>query len=243
MTLKLGKLVIQINWLILLCFISSMGMFLSLSAWQLDRAAQKQQLAEALVQRAEMAPVPLQDAEQHALFGDQFPVTLSGEFENSIPFLKTFQFYRGQAGLEVITPFRRNDGMLVLLSRGWLASGGADSVPEIAPVTGRHTLTAHVSVPEQAIPPVDITTQTWPVVVRRLNVEQAERLLGEPVYPYILRLAEGQAGVLARHWPEPRISTRTHIGYAIQWILIAMVVAIAALLLSSNALTLYRQRG
>lgn len=242
MTLKLGKLIIQINWLVLLCFISSMGMFLSLSAWQLDRAEQKRQLASALEQRTNMAAVPLQEAEQHPLFGDQFPVALSGQFENSIPFLKTFQFYRGQAGLEVVTPFRLDDGGLVLLSRGWIAADSEGGVPEIAPVEGHHRLRAQVSVPEQDIPPVEVKAQSWPVIVSRLNVAQAERLLGESVYPYVLRLAEGQAGVLSRHWPEPRISTRTHIGYAIQWMLIAVVVAVAALLLSSNALALWRNR-
>lgn len=242
MELRLGKLNIQINWLVFLCFLSSMGMFISLAAWQLDRAEQKRQLADALEARAGMTAVPLMEAEQHALFGDQFKVTMTGHYENSIPFLKTFQFYRGQAGLEVITPFRLNDGSLVLLSRGWIASNSEGGLPQIPTVEGQHTVTAVVAVPDQEIPPVEINVNSWPVSLSRLNVSQAERLLGEPVYPYVLRLEAGQAGGLARHWPEPRVSTRTHIGYAIQWIMIAVVVALAAFLLSSNALALWRNR-
>jgi len=242
MELKLGKLTIQINWLVLLCFLSSMGMFISLAAWQLDRAEQKRQLADALEARASMAAVPLMEAEQHPLFGDQFKVAVTGHFENSIPFLKTFQFYRGQAGLEVITPFRLNNGSLVLISRGWIAGNSEGGIPQIPPVDGQQTVVAVVAVPDQEIPPVEVNTTSWPVSLSRLNVSQAERLLGEPVYPYVLRLESEQPGVLARHWPEPRVSTRTHIGYAIQWTLIAVVVALAALLLSSNALTLWRNR-
>lgn len=240
MELTLGKLKIQINWLIFLCFLSSMGMFISLAAWQLERAEEKRQLAEALEARASMTAVPLDEAAAHPLFGDQFKVSVTGHFENRIPFLKTFQFYRGQAGLEVISPFRRRDGSLVLISRGWIASDSG--VPQIPRVEGEQTVTAVVVVPEQAVPPAEVTSRSWPVSLVRLNVSQAARLLGEPVYPYLLRVTEGQAGELSRHWPEPRISTRTHIGYAIQWSLIAVVVAIAAFLLASNVLALWRNR-
>ncbi|GGG53602.1 SURF1-like protein [Pseudohongiella nitratireducens] len=242
MELKLGKLKIQINWLVLLCFMSSMGMFISLAAWQLDRAEQKQMLADALENRSALPAVPFDDAADHPLFGDQFPVTLTGRFENSIPFLKTFQFFRGQAGLEVVTPFRRQDGSLVLVSRGWVATANNGGEPDIPVVEGDKTIVAKVYVPQQDIPPAQISDNSWPVTVSRLNVAQAERLLGEPLYPYVLRLEERQPGVLSRHWSAPRISIRTHIGYAIQWALIAVVVALAALLLSSNALALWRSR-
>ncbi len=242
MELTLGKLKVQINWLVLLCFISSMGMFISLADWQLERAEQKRMLADALEIRAELPALPLAEAESHPLFGDQFRVSLTGQFENSIPFLKTFQFYRGQAGMEVVTPFRRGDGSLVLVSRGWVAPANNAELPLIPNVDGQQTVVANVYVPEQEIPPVEVGSNSWPVRLSRLNVAQAERLLGEPVYPYVLRLEEGQAGVLSRHWPTPRISTRTHIGYAIQWMVIAALVALAALLLSSNALALWRSR-
>ena len=56
MTLRLGPLAIQINWLVLLCFFSSLGMFVSLAFWQLDRAAEKRALLNGLEQRAELAP-------------------------------------------------------------------------------------------------------------------------------------------------------------------------------------------
>lgn len=242
MILRLGKLHITINWLVLLCFISSLGMFISLAFWQLDRAEEKRAMAQALEQRAVADPLPLEQAEQTALFGNQSRVVVQGEYETSISFLVTFQFYRGQAGFEVVTPFRLSDGSLALVSRGWLAPADDGGEPQVPEVSGLQSVVAEVYLPDEEIPPATVTDQSWPVSLSRLNVEQAGRLLGEPVYPYLLRLEADQPGVLARHWQAPSVSTRTHIGYAIQWFVITIVVSILALLYASNILELWRQR-
>ncbi|MAY55598.1 MAG: hypothetical protein CMQ46_04280 [Gammaproteobacteria bacterium] len=242
MILRLGKLHITINWLVLLCFISSLGMFISLAFWQLDRAEEKRAMAQALEQRAMADPLPLEQAEQTALFGNQSRVVVQGEYETSISFLVTFQFYRGQAGFEVVTPFRLSDGSLALVSRGWLAPADDGGEPQVPEVSGLQSVVAEVYLPDEEIPPATVTDQSWPVSLSRLNVAQAGRLLGEPVYPYLLRLEADQPGVLARHWQAPSVSTRTHIGYAIQWFVITIVVSILALMYASNILELWRQR-
>lgn len=247
MILRLGPLAIQINWLVLLCFFSSLGMFVSLAFWQLDRAAEKRALVNSLEQRAELAPAPLDLAERTELFGNMSRVVVSGQYEPEVSFLVMFQFFRGQPGFELVTPFRRDDGSLVLVSRGWLAADADGGVPQLpviegAVAEGAQQLTAQVHIPDFEIPPVEVSDNSWPVRLSRLNVEQAGRLLGEPLYPYVLRLESGQAGVLDRHWQPPRISIRTHIAYAVQWFAIALLVSIAALLYSSNLLQLLREK-
>lgn len=242
MLLKLGQLQIEINWLVFVCLLSSLGMFISLGFWQLDRAAEKRDMADALQRRAQAVALPLEQAESAPDFGNNSPVQLDGHYENEISFLVSFQFWRGQAGFELITPFRAADGGLVLLSRGWIGAAAGESLPEIPPISGEQTVIARVHVPDVEVPPAEVTARSWPVLLSRFNVEQAGRLLGEPVYPHVLRLEADQPGVQSRHWQPPSISTRTHIAYAVQWFGIAAIVLTASFLYSSNLISLWRRR-
>jgi surfeit locus 1 family protein len=241
---KIGPLVIHVNLLILLCVLSSAGMFASLGFWQLDRADEKRALTRDLQQRAATAPRPLLLNEDAAGLPHMTRVTLHGEYQNEIPFLVLFQFYQGQAGYEVIVPFKvSDDGPLVLVSRGWIAPGEDGGVPVIPPVLGAQTITAQAVQTDIEVRPVEVTDSSWPVRLGRFNVEQAGRLLGEPVYPQVLRLESGQPGVLVRHWGAPRISTRSHIAYAAQWFGLALLVLASAFLYASNALELIQARA
>src|SRR5690554_1403612 len=245
--MQIGQLTIKIQWLVLICLISTLGMFTSLGLWQLERADEKRALARDLQLRASAAPVSLHEAQQSPQFGDQMRVFAQGYIEQDAPFLIPFQFYRGQAGYEVIMPLRLSDGTLALVSRGWLAPGhevvtaggdGAGSqLPEIPLVEGSgeaRQWAAQLVVPAAEVVPATVVDSQWPVRLARLNTEQAGRLLGEPVYPYLLRLEAGQPGVLTRHWSMPSVSTRSHTAYAVQWFVIALLVATAALFMSSN---------
>jgi len=241
--LKIGPLVIHVNLLILLCVLSSAGMFASLGFWQLDRADEKRTLARDLQQRANAEPRPLLlDADADGV-PHMTRVSFQGEYQNEIPFLVLFQFYQGQAGYELIVPFRAaENGPLLLVSRGWIAPGPDGGLPAIPPVVGPQTITAQAFQPDIEAPPVEVTDASWPVRLARFNVEQAGRLLGEPVYPQVLRLESGQPGVLVRHWVAPRISTRSHIAYTAQWFGLTLLVLAGSFLYASNALELLRAR-
>lgn len=253
--MRIGQLTIKIQWLVLICLLSTLGMLISLGLWQLERAAEKRALAFDLQLRASAVPVTLHEAQQSPLFGDQMRVYVQGRFEQDAPFLIPFQFYRGRAGYEVIMPLRLSDGTLALVSRGWLAPAnevvtvGSDEsgsqLPEIPLIEDSgeaRQWVAQLVVPAVEVPPATVVDSQWPVRVARLNMEQAGRLLGEPVYPYLLRLEAGQPGVLARHWSVPSVSTRTHTAYAVQWFVMALMVAIAALFMSSNLAQLLKGR-
>lgn len=231
--LSFGSLKVRFHPIIFLCLCSSLGMFISLGFWQLDRADQKMAMAAALQQRVAAQPVPWQDVGDNP--GNMIRVVVSGEYQNEISFLVLFQFYQSRAGYELVTPFKPDaGGPLILVSRGWLSAGAGTERPEIPAVTGNQTLTAQIFVPELSIPSSEITDTDWPIRLQRLNVEQAERLLGEPVYPFVLRLEPDQPGVQSRHWTPPRIETRGHFAYAVQWFGIALLVLIAALFYSTN---------
>lgn len=234
--IELGRLIISFHPLVFICLCSSLGMFVSLGFWQLDRAAEKRAMAVAMQQRSVTEPVallPLSASEQAP--GNMTRVRFSGEYLHDISFLVAFQFYQGRAGYELVTPLRLLDGgPLVLVSRGWMTTGVDVDRPAVPDISGVQSLIAQIYVPEFPVPAGEVTDTDWPVRLPRMSVGQAERLLGEPVYPFVVRLEAGQAGVLSRHWSIPRVETRGHFAYAIQWFGIALLVSIASLFYASN---------
>lgn len=246
--LHLGKLTVQVDAFILLCIFLSCGMFVSLGFWQLDRAAEKRAQAVAWLAAAEAEPVPfaaLPDAGtgDEELVSNNRRVALQGSFQNEISFLVLYQFFQGRPGYELVTPVRPADGgELVLVSRGWIAPDDSGGRPDVPMVDGQQSMIARLYLPDTEIPPGEITDDSWPVRMPRLNVTQASRLLGEPVYPHVLRLESGQPGVQGRHWPQPDFSTRSHYAYTAQWFGLALLVLLASFAYASNILTLLRER-
>ncbi|MCB1670654.1 MAG: SURF1 family protein [Gammaproteobacteria bacterium] len=246
-TWSLGSLQIRINWLILACVLLTIFGFVRLGMWQWGRAAEKlaaqaefegQQLQNALP-LDQVDPSALPDSELKNLH-----VALSGEYDNAHTILVLAQFFDGQIGYEVVTPFRLADsGRLVLVSRGW-TSGilPPNTPPSTRPVSGPVELTAqiHVPDPEEPVLASQIDASHWPLRVRGVEIDVLERILGEPLFPYLVRLTEDQPGMLVRHWPETNVDVDTHLSYALQWYTFAVMVAIAALLASSNLLSLMR---
>lgn len=259
-TLHVGKLTVQVDAFIVLCIFLSCGMFVSLGFWQLDRAAEKRSQAAAWQAAADADPVPftaLRNAadavdpngpdtmagSRAALISDNRRVALQGSFYNEISFLVLYQFFRGQPGYELVTPVRPlAGGDLVLVSRGWIAPDNSGGRPEVPVVNGEQSLTASLYVPETVAPPGEVSDDSWPVRMPRLNIEQASQLLGEPVFPYVLRLESGQPGVQSRHWSQPDFSARSHYAYTAQWFSLSVLVLLASFAYASNILTLLRER-
>ncbi len=64
-----------------------------------------------------------------------------------------------------------------------------------------------------------------------------------PLFPYAVRLAEGQPGVLVRHWPVVLVDSGRNFSYALQWFAMAIAVIAVSLILSSNVLQLSKRNS
>lgn len=246
---SLGPLQIRINWLILACVLLTVYGFIQLGFWQLGRAGDKLAIQEEVEQQQLLSAQPIEDITlaappENPSSLENLHVALNGEYLNERTILVTAQFFETQIGFEVITPFRLdNSGSLVLVSRGW-TSGilPPNTPPSTQPVDGAVGLTAQIYVPDpdQRIYASEIDASTWPLRIRSVEMDVLQTILGEPLFPYLVRLTEDQPGMLVRHWPESIADIDTHLSYALQWFTFAVMVAIAALLASSNLLTLMR---
>jgi surfeit locus 1 family protein len=233
---KLGRIQIRVNWFIVASIVVIAASFIRLGTWQLDRASEKIALQTAMQQEEKKETINIENI---VLTKEgttpNLHVTLEGEYINEKSFLLVPQSYNGQLGFGVITPFRlQNSGQVVLVDRGWvtLASGAKLNFGLVA---GIRQLTAQIHL--RPNPPGSVErpdSSSWPVQIRRLDVDVISEILGEDLFPYPVRLNENQPGVLIRHWTAVTANSDANISYAIQWFVFAATIIIVSVLASSN---------
>lgn len=171
-------------------------------------------------------------------------VSLNGEFVNERTVLLLAEFFNGQIGYGVVTPFRlATNGQLVLVSRGWTTGIlPPDTEPFLRPVSGPMEITAQIFVPpaNARIIPSQIDASVWPLRLRSLEIDVISEILGESLFPFEVRLTADQPGALVRHWPAVNADINQNLFYAIQWFSFSLLVLFVAFLGSSNLWALLR---
>jgi len=246
----IGPLQVRVHWGIAFCVCLVIATLVNLGLWQLGRAAEKRALQDAMQARQlepavaleSLPPIsaPLTADQQREL--ENLSVTFSGSYWNEASFLVAFQFLQGAPGFELVTPVLLDSGRYVLVSRGWISPGN-DGQPAIPTVTGPQALIGQLHIPAATDAVTQVEGEVWPVRFRRLDIPRAAQILDQPLMPYVVRLAENQPGVMARHWPALVVSTRSNLLYALQWFGMALGVAAISLLMSTNVLALWRGRA
>lgn len=247
-TLSLGPLVLRIHWPIALGVLLFIAGLTRLGAWQLDRAQQKVDQQLAFQAAGQQAAVPLDEV---PIAGPAFDtlqhqnkrVALRGTYLNDRNVFLIYQTYEDQIGWEIVTPFRVDD-QIALVSRGWSGIGDVDeltmSLPAVAGIVDIEGQ-LHVPTPEQAAQPGQALSADWPRVQRHLNTDELAPLFDAPLFPYVVRLAEKQPGVLVRHWPLVLVDSGRNFSYALQWFAMAIAVALASVYLGSNVGQLWKE--
>ncbi|OMH30286.1 SURF1 family protein [Motiliproteus sp. MSK22-1] len=229
------------------------AVFVYLGLWQLERAEQKQQLAETLTLRQQQKPLALiddmlleesnlqepSDPENFAQKLEYRQLKVEGEFLPEKSVLIENRKHRGKTGFHVITPFLLSKGEhILLINRGWVKAGPELSIPQFDTPSGTLQLIGTVSIPS---PPVlDLTDsdqsgtavtgsiQRWPF----FTLERYQQWSGGDIYPLVLLLSPESQGGFTRQWPKPQVDPSMHIGYALQWFAFALIVILIWLKLS-----------
>jgi surfeit locus 1 family protein len=207
--------------------------FVALGLWQVDRSREKRSLIEAF-DRGERSTVPLPDAPVDGLPRYQ-RVSVSGHYEPGRQLLlDNMPSSTGQPGYRVLTPLRRADGgTLLLVDRGWVPLGPDRSrLPDVAVETGERTVTGRLDgLPVPGLRLGDARApgaSGWPLVLNFPVVADVAAALGEPVEDRILLLDATAPDGFQRAWrPSVGFPPERHLGYAIQWFALALVVVVA----------------
>tara|TARA_B100000029_G_scaffold516241_1_gene627918 strand:+ start:155 stop:931 length:777 start_codon:yes stop_codon:yes gene_type:complete len=246
---KLGSFEIRFNWLIAACVGITAITCANLGLWQLDRAAAKVEEQRVLEAELRINAGTIEDIPGGHLHPANPEmrnrhVQLKGEYLNDRTILILAEFFDDQIGYGVVTPFRLDsNGNLVLVHRGWTtAMLPPDMPPVLRPVDGLVEVSAQIFVPPEnaRVFASQIDPSEWPIRMRSLEIDVISDILGEPIFPFEVRITAGQPGTLVRHWPAVNPDINQNLSYAIQWFSFGLIIIFIALLASSNLWNLMR---
>lgn len=216
-----------------LAAVASALLMARLGLWQLDRAAQKETLQQAVDSSAALPPLPAQAlAHTPAQAAGQLHrrVTVRGQWlpERTV-FLDNRQM-DGRPGFFVLTPLRLDDGSAVLVQRGWVPRDMQERtrLPAITTPAQPVTLTARIEGPPARL--YEFTPQGGEtgVIRQNLSIESFADETQLSLRPLtLLQLDDAAAPAadgLRRHWPLPAVDVHKHYGYAVQWFSLAALI-------------------
>jgi cytochrome oxidase assembly protein ShyY1 len=198
--------------------------FVSLSLWQLDRAAEKEALLELFEGDA-----PYRRATSFESLEEFDRIQLDGRFLTERQILIDNIVLNSRPGYYVITPFKPNSNHpLLLVNRGWVRkTGSAGEIPPLGVDEQMRTVRGLVGhLPRVAIRPGKAFegSASWPRVAVYPTRDEISAELDESLLPLLLLLAPDEEDGYVRQW-KPNVSgPMTHYGYAFQWFAMAMAV-------------------
>lgn len=219
------------GWLPLVAATIAFASFVALGVWQIQRAAEKQQLLAAIERGARSAPIELPYADSALARGEFQRVQAQGQFLGDRQFLLDNRLLDGQVGYDVLTPLVLADGRTVLVDRGWLPAGPRrEPQGEVAlEMPGQVTVTGRLWRPDPAValgPAVAPSSGEWPRTVTRIDYDALGEELGRTLTPAVIRAERGAPWVLTPRALEPQFGPERHYGYAVQWFALALTVLV-----------------
>ena len=161
-------------------------------------------------------------------------VRVHGRYESGHQFLLDNMSHGGRAGYQVLTPFRLDDGRLLLVNRGWLPlpGGGREVLPDLSlPELGEINVGGRLdSFPVAAIAAgvaAPGTDAVWPKRTSFPTQAQLGSALGQQLEARQLLLGESESHGYLRDWRAAIIGfgPERHVAYALQWWGLAALIA------------------
>ncbi|GAB3297667.1 SURF1 family cytochrome oxidase biogenesis protein [Parasphingorhabdus pacifica] len=227
------KFLLRPGWiaLIVLVGVFSSLCFTMLSPWQFSRDDQAQARNSAIRQSFETPAKPLGEVLPAGRAPDEATewseVSATGRYLPEGETLGWLRTVRGEPAIEVLTPFRTDNGPTVLINRGYLRPVDGVRAPDYAPPpTGEVTLTARVRVNEtdsKDRPTFHRDGHRWTYSVDSRTVSEGTGIELSPGY---FSLTAGQPGVL-EPLPLPQLESGPYFSYALQWIAFGIMAPLA----------------
>ena len=206
----------------------TMAFLISLGFWQLDRADQKRTI-EASIQKANTGVVELIVNNSELLNREYYEVRLQGSYINDKQFIYDNQIVDQVSGYYVLTPFvLKGQSNAIMINRGFIPwNGRRDKLADIAVDSASREIKVQVSKPIKRIElkTSDISNQ-FPVLIQAIDFDVIEEISSTSFVDSIGLLDPSSTDGFVRKWEPYTGSIEKHIGYAIQWFLMALVLGI-----------------
>ena len=208
--------------------LATMAFLVSLGFWQLDRADQKRTI-EASIQKANTGVVELIVNQNELLNKEYYEVRLQGSYVGDKQFIYDNQIIDQASGYYVLTPFvLTGQSNAIMINRGFIPwNGRRDQLDDIAVDSTYREIKIQVSRPIKRIElkTSDISNQ-FPVLIQAIDFDVIEEISSTNFVDVIGLLDPSSDDGFVRKWEPYTGSIEKHIGYAIQWFLMALVLGI-----------------
>lgn len=216
--------------LVAVAALAAVAATLSLGRWQLDRAAQKEALAQSIRTqgaKAALTAAEVLDARDRAGLVHR-SVRLQGQWlaERTV-YLDNRQM-QGRVGFFVLTPLQLADSpVVVMVQRGWAPR----NFESRATLPALQTPSGLVVVQGRMAPPPSKLYEPGPsatgAIRQNLDLAQFQQETGLPLLQDLSVVQTGAASEgLLREWPEINLGVDKHYGYAAQWFALAALIVV-----------------
>ena len=208
---------------ILLATVLGVAATARLGVWQLDRAAQKEGLQQAVDDRSKLpalAGPALSDSADGLIAQVHRPVVAQGRWvAGATVFLDNRQM-NGRPGFFVVTPLLLDQSTrAVLVQRGWVPRDASDRtrLPEVITEAGEVTVRGRIAPPPGRL--YELGEASSGAIRQNLDLDAYAREFSLSLKP--LSIVQDAGGVstdgLLRDWSRPDVGIQKHYGYAFQW--------------------------
>jgi len=218
--------------LILLAALCATLLTARLGVWQLDRAAQKEALRAAILQRGALPPLEAAQLAQDAAAAEpqiHRRIAVTGQWLHRFTVFLDNRQMGGRPGFFVVTPLQLPAGDCVLVQRGWVARDPLDRthLPTLPAAEGIVRVIARVALPPSRL--FEFGADEAGPIRQNLDPGAYSREIGIAVRPLSLLQLEPEDAAspdgLLRDWPLPAQDIQKHHGYAFQWFAMSLLIA------------------
>ncbi len=206
-----------------------------LGLWQLDRAAQKIAVQDAMHRKQALPPLSQAELARDATTAaaqQHRAVVLRGNWLSAHTVWLENRQMDGRPGFYGLTPLQLDDATVVLVQRGWVPRDLLDRtrVAASAPPAGLVEVQGRIATGPARL--YDFAGAASGAIRQNLELDAFGRETGLPLRPVLVVQEDGARPVsdgLQRRWPQPAAGVEKHHGYAFQWFaLCALVIGLYA---------------
>ena len=208
--------------------VATIAFLTSLGFWQLDRANEKRAI-EASIQKANTGIVELIADENRLLEKEYYQVRLKGQYLSNKQFIYDNQIVDQVSGYYVLTPFKlENQSVAIVVNRGFIPwNGDREKLADISIEKNKSEIKVQISKPIKRIElkPSEISNN-FPTLIQAVDLVKMSEIAGVNFSSMVGLLDASMDDGFVRKWEPYTGSIEKHIGYAVQWFLMAIVLGI-----------------
>ena len=202
----------------LIVFITLLGF----GTWQIKRLFWKEALIDRYILQSQSNPIKLPFELNNAKIEEFKSIVIQGSFLHKNEIYITGKTFEGNAGFQVITPFKMIDNSVILINRGWVSEGYRDPLKRaFSLVSGNTTIKGIIRYPQVKgyfVPENDGENGFWfsVIPIQILNFLKFDQSLTIKKYYIDALRKEGKLTLPIGVTGKPNLRNQ-HLSYAVTW--------------------------